>query len=64
MRLTRVHVAQALTPGSIVELSPDTASHLAKVLRARAGDELILFSGDGREFLGAVETVRLSLIHI
>jgi 16S rRNA (uracil1498-N3)-methyltransferase len=62
MRLTRVHVAQALTPGSIVELSPDTASHLAKVLRARAGDELILFSGDGREFLGAVETVRGSRV--
>jgi 16S rRNA (uracil1498-N3)-methyltransferase len=28
------------------------------VLRARSGDQLILFSGDGREYLGAVETVR------
>jgi 16S rRNA (uracil1498-N3)-methyltransferase len=62
MRLTRVHVAQALTSGSIVELPPDTASHLAKVLRARAGDELILFSGDGREYLGAVESVRGSRV--
>jgi 16S rRNA (uracil1498-N3)-methyltransferase len=58
MRLTRVYVDRELAPGSIVELPPATASHLAKVLRARTGDQLILFSGDGREYLGAVETVR------
>lgn len=62
MRLTRVHVAGDLTPGSCVELPPDTAAHLAKVLRARVGDELILFSGDGREFSGAIETVRGSRV--
>jgi 16S rRNA (uracil1498-N3)-methyltransferase len=58
MRLTRIHVPRELSSGTVVELPPDTASHLAKVLRARSGDELILFSGDGREFLGAVESVR------
>jgi 16S rRNA (uracil1498-N3)-methyltransferase len=58
MRLTRVFIDGALTPGAIVELARDTASHLAKVLRARSGDELILFNGDGREFTGAIETVR------
>jgi 16S rRNA (uracil1498-N3)-methyltransferase len=58
MRLTRVYVEAALTSGSMVELPSDTASHLAKVLRARSGDELILFNGDGREFNGAIETVR------
>ena len=57
MRLTRVYVDTALTPGTLVELPPDTASHLAKVLRARSGDELILFNGDGREFDGAIESV-------
>ncbi|MEP6883458.1 MAG: 16S rRNA (uracil(1498)-N(3))-methyltransferase [Gammaproteobacteria bacterium] len=62
MRLTRVYVETALTPGSVVELPPDTASHLAKVLRARVGDEVILFNGDGREFSGAVETVRGSRV--
>jgi 16S rRNA (uracil1498-N3)-methyltransferase len=58
MRLTRVFIDGALTPGQIVELARDTASHLAKVLRARSGDELILFNGDGREFTGAIEVVR------
>jgi 16S rRNA (uracil1498-N3)-methyltransferase len=51
-----------LIPGSIVELPPETASHLARVLRARSGDELILFNGDGREFNGAIETVRGSRV--
>jgi 16S rRNA (uracil1498-N3)-methyltransferase len=58
MRLTRVYVDQDLAPGCIVELPPETASHLAKVLRARTGDQIVLFRGDGREYLGAVESVR------
>ncbi len=62
MRLTRVYVDAALIPGSLVELPPDTASHVAKVLRARSGDELILFNGDGREFNGAIEAVRGSRV--
>src|SRR5258707_12699152 len=62
MRLTCVYVDTALIPGRLVELPPDTASHLAKVLRARSGDELILFNGDGREFSGAIEAVRGSRV--
>jgi 16S rRNA (uracil1498-N3)-methyltransferase len=62
MRLTRVYVEAALTPGSAVELPPETGSHLAKVLRARSGDELILFNGDGREFCGSIEEVRGSRV--
>jgi len=62
VRLTRVYVEATLTPGSVVELPPDTASHLAKVLRARGGDELILFNGDGREFNGAIDGVRGSRV--
>jgi len=62
MRLTRVYVDQELLHGTIVELPAATAAHLAKVLRARVGDELILFRGDGREFLGAVESVRGSRV--
>ena len=57
-----MYVDAALIPGALVELPPDTASHLAKVLRARSGDELILFNGDGREFNGAIETVRGSRV--
>jgi 16S rRNA (uracil1498-N3)-methyltransferase len=62
VRLTRVYVEAELTAGSRVDLPPDTASHLAKVLRARVGDELILFNGDGRECNGAIEAVRGSRV--
>ncbi len=62
MRLTRVYVESALTAGSMVELPPDTASHLARVLRARSGDAVILFNGDGREFDGTIEAVRGSRV--
>jgi 16S rRNA (uracil1498-N3)-methyltransferase len=62
VRLTRVYVEATLNPGSLVELPRDTASHLAKVLRARSGDELIMFNGDGREFDGVIEAVRGSRV--
>jgi len=62
MRLTRVYLDAVLTAGSIVELPRETASHLAKVLRARSGDEITLFSGDGREYPGSVESVRGSRV--
>ena len=62
MRLTRVFVEGALNSGSLVELPRDTGAHLAKVLRARGGDEIVLFNGDGREFTGAIETVRGSRV--
>src|SRR5258708_34966339 len=62
MRLTRVFVEGALNPGSLVELPRDTGAHLAKVLRARSGDEVVLFNGDGREFTGAIEAVRGSRV--
>jgi 16S rRNA (uracil1498-N3)-methyltransferase len=54
MRLTRVFVTASLEPGAVVELPPETASHLAKVLRARSGDEITLFSGDGLEYAGEI----------
>ena len=62
MRLTRVYVDTALAPGSVVELPPETASHLAKVLRARVGDSLLLFNGDGSEFDGTIHSMRGSRV--
>jgi 16S rRNA (uracil1498-N3)-methyltransferase len=62
MRLTRVFFDGALDSGSIVDLPRDTGAHLAKVLRARSGDELVVFNGDGREFTAVIETVRGSRV--
>jgi len=62
VRLTRVFVEGELQSGSLVELPRETGAHLAKVLRARSGDEIVLFNGDGREFTGAVEKVQGSRV--
>jgi len=58
MRLTRVYVETCLEAGAALELPPETAAHVAKVLRARVGDGLILFNGNGREFSAEIESVR------
>ncbi len=62
MRLTRVFVEGELQSGSVVELPRETGAHLAKVLRARSGDAIVLFNGDGREFTGAIEKVHGSRV--
>jgi 16S rRNA (uracil1498-N3)-methyltransferase len=62
MRLTRVYVDGPLTPGGTVDLPRQTGAHLSKVLRVRSGDELVLFNGDGREFIGAIDAVRGSRV--
>lgn len=62
MRLTRLYLDTDLQSGSLLELARDSASHLAKVLRARVGDELTLFNGRGSEFAAVIETVRGSRV--
>ncbi len=58
MRLTRLYVDAPLDPGGLLELPADAAAHVARVLRARDGDPVVLFNGDGREFESRIETVR------
>jgi 16S rRNA (uracil1498-N3)-methyltransferase len=62
VRLTRVFVEGGLQPGSLVQLPRQTGAHLAKVLRARDGDEIVLFNGDGREFAGTIDKVQGSQV--
>jgi 16S rRNA (uracil1498-N3)-methyltransferase len=64
MRLTRIFIDGVLNPGARIELARDTAAHLAKVLRARSGDEVVLFNGDGREFSGTIEAARDSRVSV
>jgi 16S rRNA (uracil1498-N3)-methyltransferase len=58
LRLTRLYVERELRSGSSVELPPEAAMHVARVLRARSGDAVSLFNGGGGEFAAVVETVR------
>jgi len=50
MRLIRVHVEGALTPGVRVALAGPAAEHVRRVLRLEAGDAVTLFNGDGNDY--------------
>ena len=58
MRLNRVYVDAALSAGLRLELPPAAGAHLAKVLRVRSGDEVVVFAGDGYEYPASVEGIR------
>jgi 16S rRNA (uracil1498-N3)-methyltransferase len=51
MRITRVHTPDLLSVGMSVLLHPMSSAHLVKVLRLRAGARVILFNGDGSDYL-------------
>jgi 16S rRNA (uracil1498-N3)-methyltransferase len=64
VRLNRVYVDAVLAPGIRLELPPAAGVHLAKVLRVRNGDELVVFAGDGYEYAASVESVRGSRVAV
>lgn len=43
----RLYEPQSLIEGSCIELSVTNANHLGRVLRKQAGDNVLLFNGDG-----------------
>jgi 16S rRNA (uracil1498-N3)-methyltransferase len=56
MRLTRVHVDAPLSPGTELALPESAAVHLSRVLRLSAGDECVLFNGDGHDYAARIVT--------
>lgn len=58
VKTARLHVSGALAAGARIDLPAAAAAHIARVLRARSGDPLILFNGDGCEYHGTIESVR------
>lgn len=54
MRVHRVYTAQALEPGREVELEEPASHYLGRVLRVVAGQEVVLFNGDGHDFVAEV----------
>jgi len=56
MRVHRVYTPQALEPGREIELEDQASHYLGRVLRVAAGQQVVLFNGDGDDF--AAEVVR------
>lgn len=51
MRHHRMHTEQVLRPGLAIRLQAETAHYLSRVLRAVAGQSIVVFNGDGMDYL-------------
>ncbi len=54
MTAKRLFVDQPLKPGESLSLDNEAAHYVGRVLRARVGDALALFNGDGYEFSATI----------
>lgn len=50
MAAPRVYTEHPLAPGIPVALEASPSHHLVRVLRLKAGDEVVLFNGDGHDY--------------
>lgn len=57
MRIPRFYEDQPLAAEHTVDLSDAVVQHVCRALRMRVGDPIILFNGDGNEYLAQLETV-------
>tara|TARA_R100000322_G_scaffold145169_1_gene101315 strand:+ start:1024 stop:1773 length:750 start_codon:yes stop_codon:yes gene_type:complete len=51
LRIPRIYSDQALSTGAKVELDPQAGNHVARVLRMQAGQKIVLFNGDGNDYV-------------
>ena len=57
MRLSRLFVSFQLEPGDAASLGPRQAHYVARVLRLRALDPVVLFNGDGFDYSAVITHV-------
>lgn len=57
MRLSRIYQSIDLHSNALVSLSADASHHLAKVLRAKVGDEVMIFNGRDEESVCVIEAI-------
>jgi 16S rRNA (uracil1498-N3)-methyltransferase len=55
--LSRVHVARTLAAGSEVVLDESASTHIARVLRLKAGAAVVLFDGGGADYAGRIVAI-------
>jgi 16S rRNA (uracil1498-N3)-methyltransferase len=57
MALPRIHCDQRLGPGAQFALAPEAAQHVAKALRLKAGDSIVVFDGRGGEYEAILQRI-------
>jgi len=64
MRISRLYLPQALSPGAAVPLDADSAHYLRTVLRLKKGAKLTVFNGEGGEYPAFVQETGKETIHL
>ncbi|MGI9291500.1 MAG: 16S rRNA (uracil(1498)-N(3))-methyltransferase [Gammaproteobacteria bacterium] len=64
MRTVRVYSETKLDEETTVSLDDQAARHIARVLRMRSGDAIVLFDGSGLEFPGILINVTLKSVSV
>jgi 16S rRNA (uracil1498-N3)-methyltransferase len=57
MAIPRIHCDLRLGPGAQFALAPEAAQHVAKSLRLKAGDAIVVFDGRGGEYDATLQRV-------
>lgn len=57
MRTIRIHLDAPLTAGAEAALPEAAAAHVSRVLRLDVGDRVLLFNGDGRDYVAELTAV-------
>lgn len=57
MRIPRIYTSDTLAADTSVELDSAASNHVGKVLRMKAGQQLILFNGSGTDFTATITEV-------
>ncbi|MBV9575389.1 MAG: 16S rRNA (uracil(1498)-N(3))-methyltransferase, partial [Gammaproteobacteria bacterium] len=57
MPIARIYQALSLQPGMQYRLSEKASHHIAHVLRARRGEKLFIFNGEGGEYAAIIQQI-------
>ena len=57
MRIPRIYQATPLKTGETIVLDAQAATHVARVLRLKQHDQIIVFNGQGGEYVGVITTI-------
>jgi 16S rRNA (uracil1498-N3)-methyltransferase len=64
MRVPRIYTGQVLQAETDIDLEPGPSQHVARALRMQAGDELVLFDGDGGEYPATIIAVEKRMVAV
>ncbi len=64
MRTNRIYTDQPLAPEAEISLTGSTAHYLRKVLRKGPGARLVLFNGDGSDYVGEITGLQSKTLRI